>query len=131
MIASGIFSFLREETQRSFGEGSYLFFPATRGGSSYTVIIPCTAGTNRGKTRDLTGLLTMGTDSRSFDVDASAVPFDPRPEDIVLFGTPLDDPENPGGFIADPDHPPARYRLTGADKATFHSHWHLTAELHA
>ena len=130
MIATGIFDFLRSETQRSFGEGSYLFFPATRGGTTYTVIVACTAGTNAGQGKDLSGLLTLPTDSRSFDVASSSVPFEPRPDDIVLFGTPIDDPENPGTLIADPDSPPVKYRLTGANKATFHTHWHLTAERH-
>lgn len=130
MIATGIFDFLRRETQRSFGAGSYLFFPTERRGTTYTVIVPCTAGTNRGKSRDLTGILTMGADSRVFDVAASDVPFEPRPEDTVLFGTPIDDPDHPGTLIADPDHPPVKYRLTSADKATFHTHWRLTAEIH-
>lgn len=202
MIATGIFNFLRSETQRSFGEGSYLFFPAERGGSSYTVIVPCTAGTNRGKGRDLSGLLTMAADTRVFDVAAADVPFDPRPEDILLYGTPIADTakaatavpatdkitvaahgyaegtalrltatvwpaplvsgklyyvragtsgdfelaEAPGGaavplntagsgltvakLIADPENPPVKYRLTAADKATFHTHWRLSAERH-
>lgn len=130
MIATGIFSFLRSETQRAFGEGSYLFFPATRGAVTYTVIVPCTAGTNRGRGRDLTGLLTIGTDTRVFDVATEDVPFEPRPDDLVLYGTPIDDPDNPGTLIADPDNPPAKYRLTAADNASFHTHWHLTAERH-
>lgn len=129
-IAPGIFDFLRSETQRTYGEGSYLFFPTARGGTSYTVIVPCTAGTNRGKTRDLPGLLTMAADTRVFDVAAAGVPFDPRPDDIVLYGTPIDDPGNPGTLIPDPDHPPVKFRLTAADKSTFHTHWHLTAEQH-
>lgn len=130
MIATSIFGFLREETQRSFGEGSYLFFPTVRGGTAYTVIVPCTAGTNRGKAQPLPGLLTMAADDRVFDVAADAVPFEPRPDDILLYGTPIADPGNPGTLIADPANPPVKYRLTAANKASFHSHWHLSAERH-
>lgn len=130
MIASGIFSFLREQTQRSFGEGTYLFFPTARGGSAYTVIVPCTAGTGRGQAKDMPGLLTMGTDTRVFDVAATAVPFEPRPGDILLFGSAVDDPANPGTLIPDPAATPLKYMLTGANRASFHSHWRLTAEKH-
>lgn len=128
MIASQIFSFLREETQRSFGEGSYLYFPSARGGTSYTVIVACTAGTNRGRSTDMSGLLTMGADTRVFDVAAADVPFDPQAQDIVLYGTALEAAD--GTLSQDPDNPPVKYRLTAADKATFHAHWHLTAEIH-
>ncbi len=135
MIATGIFSFLRSETQRSFGENSYLFFPATRGSATadtdYTVIVPCTAGSNRGKATGVAGLLSISTDGRVFDVAAADVPFAPEPEDFVLYGAAIPDPDNPGELMADPDNPPVKYRLTGADKASFHSHWRLIAELHA
>lgn len=130
MIASSIFRFLQQQTQRSFGEGSYLFFPTARGGTTYTTIVPCTAGTNRGRAQPLTGLLSVSTDDRTFDVAADSVPFEPRPEDILLYGTAIDDPANPGTLIADPANPPVKYRLTAAHKATFHAHWHLTAERH-
>lgn len=128
MIASSIFSFLRQETQRAFGEGSYLFFPATRGATTYTVIVACTAGTNRGQANAMSGLLTMATDSRVFDVAAADVPFEPRPDDIVLYGTALT--AGDGTLSQDPDNPPVKFRLTSADKATFHAHWHLAAEKH-
>lgn len=129
-IARTIFSFLQTQTLRAFGEGSYLFFPAARGGATYTVIVPCTAGTNRGQSKGLPGLLTLPTDSRVFDVAEELVPFAPRPDDLILFGTPIEQPGSPGTLIADPSAPPEKYRITAAHKATYHTHWHITAERH-
>jgi hypothetical protein len=33
--------------------------------------------------------------------------------------------------MADPANPPKKYRITTADKATFHQHWRIEAEVHA
>jgi hypothetical protein len=130
-IANRIFGFLNTQTSRTFGEGSYLFFPTTRGGTTYSVVLPCTAAANRGRANPGMGLLTMPADTRTFHIAAEGLPFEPRPEDIIQFGTAVRDPNNPGGYMANPDIPPRKYRITTADKATFHEHWRIEAEVHA
>lgn len=128
MITRSIFSFLRRETQRVFGEGCYLFLPAARGAGTYTVVVPCTSSVSRGRTRDLSGMLNMAADTRTIEVDASGLPFEPRPEDIVLFGNAVINAS--GVLVQDPAAPALKYRITSADKATYHSHWRLEVERH-
>jgi hypothetical protein len=130
-IANRIFGFLHTQTSRTFGEGSFLFFPAERRGTSYTVVLPCTAAANRGRANAAAGLLTMPSDTRTFHIAAEGLPFEPRPEDIIQYGPAVRDPANPGQYMADPDNPPRKYRITSADKATFHEHWRIEAEVHA
>lgn len=197
-LARRIFGQTHQLSLHSFGGDSYLFFPLTRGASTYPRMVACVAAANRGNARDMMGALTMATDSRVFHVAADFLPFDPRPEDIVLSGlaslataqaatasastgritaaahgfadgalvhviTPpaqliharryyvRDATANdfklaatPGGtailvddatvsvaaVIADPSAPPVKYRLTAANRADYHSHWRLTAEIH-
>ena len=130
-IANNIFGFLHKQTARTFGEGSYLFFPATRRGTTYSIVLPCTAAANRGRANAAAGLLTMPSDTRTFHIAAAGLPFEPRPEDIIQYGTAIRDPDHPGQYMADPANPPRKYRITTADKATFHQHWRLEAEIHA
>ena len=130
-IANLIFGFLHEQTSRTFGEGSFLFFPSERRGTVYSVVLPCTAAANRGRANAAAGLLTMPSDTRTFHIAAAGLPFEPRPEDIIQYGPAVLDPANPGQYIADPDNPPRKYLITSADKATFHEHWRIEAEVHA
>jgi hypothetical protein len=128
MITRSVFSFLRRETQRTFGEGCYLFLPATRGAGTYTVVLPCTSSVARGRARDLSGVLNMAADTRTIEVDAAGLPFEPRPEDIVLFGNAIRNAS--GVWIQDPAAPAVKYRITSADKAAYHTHWRLEVERH-
>lgn len=130
-IARNIFGFLHTQTQRTFGEGSYLFFPEARGGTTYSVVLECTASANRGSANPAMGLLTMPADSRTFNIADAKLPFEPRTDDIIQFGKAVRDPANPGKFMADPANPPRKYRILTAYKATFHTHWRIEAEVHA
>jgi len=128
MITRSIFSFLRRETQRVFGDGCYLFFPTARGGVAYTVVLPCTSSVSRGRARDLSGVLNMAADTRTIEVDATGLPFEPRPEDIIFFGNAIRHAS--GALVQDPAAPAVKYRITSADKATYHAHWRLEVERH-
>jgi hypothetical protein len=122
------FRFLRQETQRVFGEGTFAFFPTSRGGTDYTLVLPCTSSAVRGRNGDAAGLLKMATDSRTIEVDAASLPYDPRPDDIILFGSAVRNASYQ--WAADPAKPPAKFRIVSADKSTFHSHWRIEVERH-
>lgn len=129
-IADNIFGFLHTETQRVFGESTFLFFPTARGGNSYTVAVRCTAAPVRQRDKEKAGLLTMDVGTQVFNVAAADLPFEPRAEDLVCFGSAIEDPATTGAYMQDPDNPPQKYRITDAAKAPFHAHWRLTCQRH-
>lgn len=128
MQPRNIFGVLRRETQRVFGEGTYLFFPTARGGASYTVVVPCTSSVARGRSRGLAGVLSLAADTRTIEVDDAALPFPPRPDDIVLFGNAVRN--SSGVWIQDPAAPAQKFKITSADKASYHTHWRIEVERH-
>ena len=96
--------------------------------TAYTVVVPCTSSVSRGRARDLSGVLNMAADTRTIEVDATGLPFEPRPEDIILFGNAIRHAS--GALVQDPAAPAVKYRITSADKATYHAHWRLEVERH-
>lgn len=128
MQPRNIFGFLRRETQRVFGEGTYLFLPTARGGTAYTVVVPCTSSVARGRSRGLAGVLSLPADTRTIEVDAAALPFEPRPDDILLFGNAVRN--SSGVWVQDPAAAAQKFRITSADKASYHTHWRIEVERH-
>jgi hypothetical protein len=128
MQPRNIFGFLRRETQRVFGEGTYLFFPAARGGTAYTVVVPCTSSVARGRASGLAGVLSLPADTRTVEVDDDALPFVPRPDDILLFGNAVRN--SAGVLIQDPAAPAQKFKITVPYKAPYHTHWRIEIERH-
>lgn len=126
-IAANAFGFLREQVHRTFHADTFLWLPEARGGTDYTVAVPCVAGMQRGASQALVGLLTIPTDGVVFDVEAALLPFEPRPEDHLMYGVGVRNPDT-GDWEQDADRPAVKFKITGASKAEYHSHWRLTAE---
>jgi len=129
MPITDCFRFMRRETQRVFGDGTFAHFPAARGGDTYTVVLPCTSAPVRGRNGDAAGLLKMSSDTRIIEIDAAGLAYNPRPDDILLFGPAVRNASYQ--WAADPANPPSRYRIVSADKASFHAHWRIEIERHA
>jgi hypothetical protein len=95
---TGALRFLQQLTVATFGGPERLWWPASAETADYTVPVVCAAAPQEGQSRELGGLLTLGTDTRLFHCTLADFPFPPQPEMVFMFGPEL---ANSGTF--DPD----------------------------
>ena len=120
---TGALRFLQQVTVATFGGPEKLWWPANAETAEYTVPVVCVAAPQDGQSKELGGLLTLGTDARTFHCTLADFPFQPQPEMIFMFGPEV---SNTGVF-----DPAVSQKFIVKSTKTWGEQITITAELHS
>jgi hypothetical protein len=120
---TGALRFLQQVTVATFGGPGKIWWPASTDSIEYTIPVVCAAAPQDGQSKELAGLLTLGTDTRAFYCTLADFPFPPQPEMLFMFGPEL---SNTGVF-----DPATSQKFIVKSTQSFGEQTKITAELHS